>query len=216
MSEPTSRQHSTRVRVKICGITSPDDARLAANAGADAVGLNFHPPSPRAVDVQKAAAIARALPPFVAKVAVLVDPPAAQVAALMDAVPVDYLQFHGNESAAFCRSFGQPYIKATGVTASFDFAAFAREYADAEALLLDTFDPVRKGGTGQAFDWAAWPTASDRALILAGGLNPDNVAAAVAATRPFAVDVASGVEGPVPGRKDAARVARFVAAVANA
>ena len=168
------------------------------------------------MDVQTAAAIAGALPPFVAKVAVLVDPPAAQVAAVLDAVPVDYLQFHGNESSAFCRSFGRPYIKATGVTPGFDFAAFACKYADAAALLLDTFDPVRKGGTGQAFDWAAWPAASGRALILAGGLNPDNVAAAVAATRPFAVDVASGVEGPVPGRKDAARVARFVAAVANA
>lgn len=204
-----------RVRVKICGITNPRDGRLAADAGADAVGLNFHPASPRAVDLETAAAIARALPPFVAQIGVFVDPPADRVHATLAEVPLDCLQFHGDEPAAFCRSFKLPYIKATGVPAGFDFPAFAKHYPDASGFLLDAFDPVRKGGTGTAFDWRAWPK-SERPLILAGGLNPCNVAAAVAATRPFAVDVASGVEGPVPGRKDAKRVANFLAAVANA
>ena len=206
---------SARVRVKICGVTSPSDGQLAADAGADAVGLNFHPSSPRAISMETAAAIARALPPFVAKVGVFVDPPAAHVAAVLAEVPLDCLQFHGDEPADFCRAFERPYVKAAGVAAGFDFPAFARRYPDAQGLLLDAFDPARKGGTGAAFDWGAWPR-SERSLILAGGLHPDNVAAAVAATRPFAVDVASGVEGDVPGRKDAALLAQFVAAVANA
>lgn len=201
--------------MKICGITNPDDGRLAADAGADAVGLNFHPASPRAVSLETAAAIARALPPLVAKVGVFVDPPADRVCAALAEVPLDCLQFHGDEPATFCRAFKLPYIKATGVAAGFDFPAFAERYPDAQGFLLDAFDPVRKGGTGTAFDWQAWPN-SERPLILAGGLNPCNVAAAVAATRPFAVDVASGVEGAVPGRKDAKRMADFVAAVANA
>lgn len=201
--------------MKVCGVTSVADGRLAAAAGADAVGLNFHPPSPRAVAVETAAAIAGALPPFVAAVGVFVDPSAARVASALTAVRLDWLQFHGTEPAAFCRSFGRPYIKAAGVSAGFDFPAFAGEYRDAGALLLDAFDPVRRGGTGASFDWQAWPQ-SERALILAGGLTPDNVAAAVAATRPFAVDVASGVEGREPGRKDPERLARFVRAVADA
>lgn len=206
---------TTRVRVKVCGVTTVADARLVADAGADAVGLNFHAASPRAVDVEAAAAIAGALPPFVAAVGVFVDPPAVRVAAALAAVRLDWLQFHGSEPASFCRSFGRPYIKAAGMSAGFAFSAFAEQYADARALLLDAFDPVRKGGTGATFDWRAWPH-SERALILAGGLTPDNVAAAIAATRPFAVDVASGVEGPTAGRKDAGRLARFVDAVANA
>lgn len=206
---------AVRVRVKICGITTPSDGQLAADAGADAVGLNFHPASPRAISMETAAAIARALPPFVATVGVFVDPPAAHVAAVLAEVPLDSLQFHGDEPADFCRAFARPYVKAAGMAAGFDFPAFAEKYEDAAGLLLDAFDPDRKGGTGTAFDWGAWPR-SERPLILAGGLNPENVAAAVTATRPFAVDVASGVEGDVPGRKDAARLARFVAAVANA
>ena len=204
-----------RVRVKICGVKTPADGLLAAEAGADAVGLNFHAPSPRAVDRQRAAAIAAALPPFCATVAVFVDPPARLVAAVLSDVKPHILQFHGDEPATFCRQFGHPYIKATGIRAGFDFAAFACRYADAQALLLDTFDAERKGGTGRSFDWSLWPR-SDKPLILAGGMNADNVASAIAATRPFAVDVASGVEGSVKGCKDARRVQSFLAAVANA
>ena len=205
----------SRTRVKICGVTTPDDAVLAASAGADAVGLNFHPPSPRAVDAAQAAEIVAALPPFVAAVGVFVDPPASTVEAVLETARLDCLQFHGDETASFCRGFGLPYIKAAGVTSAFDCAAFGARYPDASALLLDTFDPLRRGGTGRMFDWSLWPRI-DRPLILAGGLNADNVAAAIAATRPYAVDVASGVEGCVRGRKSTAQVTRFVAAAARA
>ena len=193
----------------------PEDARLAAGEGADAIGLNFHPPSPRMVSREVAARIAATLPPFVAAVGVFVDPQPDFVAAVLHDVRLDCLQFHGDEPAALCRSFGIPYVKATGVDEGFRFDAFADRYSDAQALLLDAHDAVRKGGTGRSFDWAMWPR-SERPLILAGGLTPDNVAGAVAATRPYAVDVASGVEGRRKGRKDAARVARFIRAVADA
>ena len=204
-----------RVRVKICGVKTPADGVLAAEAGADAVGLNFHPPSPRAVDSQRAAEIAAALPPFCATVAVFVDPPAHLVETVLKDVKPHALQFHGDEPPAFCRQFGHPYIKAAGIRAGFDFAAFAERYADAKALLLDTFDAEQKGGSGRSFDWSLWPR-TERPLILAGGINPDNVRCAIAATRPFAVDVASGVEGPIKGRKDAQRIKSFFAAVASA
>ncbi len=212
MAEPCTGR--VRTRVKICGVTTPGDARLAVNAGADAIGLNFHPPSRRAVDPQGAAAIVASLPPFVTTVGVFVDPQPALVSAVLDAVRLDCLQFHGAESAAFCRQFGVPYTKAAGVGGDFDFEAFAGRYADARALLLDAFDVERRGGTGRTFDWSRWPRC-DRPLILAGGLNPDNVGAAITATRPYAVDVASGVEGTVQGRKDARLLARFLAAAAN-
>lgn len=204
-----------RVRVKICGVTTLADGRLAAAAGADAVGLNFHRPSPRCLSPQAAAAIVRGLPPFVATVGVFVDPSPEYVAAVLAAVPLASLQFHGGEPAALCRRFARPYIKALRVGADFRFGPLSRRYPDAQALLLDTWTAGRAGGTGESFDWARWPR-SRRALILAGGLRPDNVAAAVAATRPYAVDVASGVEGAVPGRKARDKMARFIAAVGDA
>lgn len=207
---------SSRVRVKICGVTTPKDALLAADAGADAVGLNFHPPSPRAVSLPTARQIVRALPPFVATVGVFVDPQADRVEDVLNAVPLGCLQFHGDEAAGFCASFGLPYIKALGVGANFDFDAEVAAYGDAHALLLDSGGQVARGGSGRTFDWSVWPRHAAQRLILAGGLNPDNAAAAVAATRPYAVDVASGVEGAVKGRKDPCRMRRFVAAVAHA
>ena len=190
------------------------NARIAG-AGADAIGLNFHPRSSRAVAPKVAAQVAAALPPFVAAVGLFVDPQPDFVAAVLREVRLDCLQFHGDEPAELCRSFGIPYVKAAGVGEGFEFDAFASCYADARALLLDASDPVRKGGTGRTFDWSAWPR-SGRPLILAGGLTPGNVASAIAATRPYAVDVASGVEGAIKGRKDATRVTQFVEAVANA
>ena len=200
---------AARTRVKICGVTTPTDARAAADAGADAVGINFHPPSPRSVGPLMAAEIAAALPPFVAAVGVFVDPDADRVRRILDRVRLDGLQFSGDESPEFCRAFGLPYIKMAGMAPGFDFMAFEARYPDAQAFLLDTHDDVLAGGTGRQFDWSAWPD-SDRRLILAGGLAPDNVTAAIAATHPYAVDVASGVEGDVKGRKDAALVRRFV------
>ena len=200
---------SARTRVKICGVTTPGDARMAADAGADAVGINFHAPSPRAVGPLMAAEIAAALPPFVAAVGVFVDPDPDRVRRILDRVRLDGLQFSGDESAEFCRAFGLPYIKVAGMASGFDFAAFEGRYPDAQALLLDTHDDDLAGGTGRPFDWSAWPD-SHRRLILAGGLDPDNVATAISATQPYAVDVASGVEGGVKGRKDAELVRRFV------
>lgn len=188
---------------------------MAAAAGADAVGLNFHPPSPRAVDPAQAAAIVSALPPFVSAVGVFVDPRPELVAAVLDVVPLASVQFHGTEPAAFCRSFGVPYIKAAAVGEDFRFPALSASYPDAEALLLDAWAPDRRGGTGTTFDWALWPR-TDRPLILAGGLCADNVAAAIAATRPYAVDVASGVEGARPPRKVRRKVERFMAEVRGA
>lgn len=209
------RASRARVRAKICGVTSAADASLAAAAGADAIGLNFHPLSPRVVSFERARAIRRVLPPFVAVVGVFVDPDEAVVRNALATTRLDILQFHGSEPAAFCRQFDLPYVKATGFGPGFDFDAWQKDYPDACALLLDSNHGGRAGGTGVAFDWTLWP-ASDRALILAGGLHPDNVADAVRVTQPFAVDVASGVEGPRKGHKDARKLDAFFAALANA
>ena len=205
----------TRVRVKVCGITTPADASLAADAGVDAIGLNFYPRSPRAVSTDQAVVIRGVLPPEVAVVGVFVDPPEATVREALGAARLDVLQFHGNESPAFCRQFDAPYVKAAGVGPGFDFDTWERVYADARALMLDASLQGRSGGTGVPFDWTLWPR-SGRLLVLAGGLTPDNVATAIRRTRPFAVDVASGVEGATKGRKDPARLRGFVAAVADA
>ena len=205
----------TRVRVKVCGITTPADASLAADAGVDAVGINFFAGSPRAVSTDQAAAICAVLPPEVAVVGVFVDPSEASVREALGTARLDVLQFHGNEAAAFCGQFGVPYVKAAGVGPGFDFDTWQRSYAEARALMLDASVRGRSGGTGVPFDWTLWPR-SDRLLVLAGGLNPDNVAAAIRRTRPFAVDVASGVEGTTKGRKDPARLRGFLAAVADA
>ncbi|MCY3814332.1 MAG: phosphoribosylanthranilate isomerase [Gammaproteobacteria bacterium] len=205
----------TRVRVKVCGITTPADAALAGDAGVDAVGINFFAGSPRAVSTDQAAAICAALPAQVAVVGVFVDPSEATVRKALGAARLDILQFHGSESAAFCRQFDTPYVKAVGVGPGFDFDTWQSGYADARALMLDGSQGGRSGGTGVPFDWTLWPR-SDRLLVLAGGLTPDNVAAAIRRTRPFAVDVASGVEGATKGRKDPARLRSFLAAVADA
>lgn len=205
----------TRVRVKVCGITTPADAVLAADAGVDAIGINFFAGSPRAVSTDQAVAISTVLPAKVAVVGVFVDPSEATVREALGNARLDILQFHGHEPAAFCRQFDTPYVKAVGVEAGFDFDTWQRGYADARALMLDSSLGGRSGGTGVPFDWTLWPR-SDRLLVLAGGLNPDNVAEAIRRTRPFAVDVASGVEGDTKGRKDPARLRGFLAAVADA
>ena len=205
----------SRIRVKVCGVIAPEDGCMVAAAGVDAIGLNFHPPSPRSVSPEAAAGVAAALPPFVHTVGVFVDPNPEWVAAVLRQVRLDGLQFHGEESAAFCRGFGLPYIKAVSVGADFCYQHLSAAYPDAQSLLLDAASAELRGGTGTTFDWPRWPRTS-RPLILAGGLRPDNVAAAIAATRPYAVDVASGVEGAVPGRKERGKVERFVAEVRGA
>ncbi len=201
-----------RTRVKICGITRPEDAGAAVRLGVDAIGLVFHPDSPRAVDLRRAVEIVRALPPFVTLVGLFVDPPQGRVETVLAALSLDLLQFHGRESAARCRGFGRPYIKALTAEVGSDIAARAAEYPDAVGILLDAEVDGRSGGTGRTFDWRWVPEGLNRPLILAGGLCPENVAEAIRAVRPYAVDVSSGVES-AKGIKDAARMAAFVRGV---
>lgn len=202
----------SRVRTKICGITRLEDAQAAIAAGVDALGFNFYPPSPRYIAPATAAAMIRALPPFVTCVGLVVNPGVDEVAGLLEAVPLDLLQFHGEESDAFCEQFAFPWIKALAMKPGEDVMATIRQYPHARAILLDAWHPDLKGGTGQTFDWSRIPAAIGKPLILAGGLTPSNVAAAVAATRPYAVDVSGGVE-EAKGIKDANLIEAFVASV---
>lgn len=198
-----------RTRVKICGITRIEDGLAAAAAGADALGLVFAAASPRCVTADQARAIVAALPPFIKVVGLFVDAPAAEVARLLGQVPLDLLQFHGRESPEDCRRHGRPYIKAVPMITDVDLPGAARRYADAAGLLLDTFSPQAAGGTGVTFDWTRVPRDLGRPVILAGGLTPENVGRAVAAVRPYAVDVSSGVESS-KGIKDADKIAAFI------
>jgi phosphoribosylanthranilate isomerase len=183
-----------RTRVKICGITRSEDAQAVARAGADALGLVFHPASPRCVEIPQAQAICRALPPFLSVVALFVNAPREQVRAVLDAVPVDLLQFHGQESARDCESHARPYIKAIGMQPGVDVEAVMAAHPAAAGFLLDAYQPDIHGGGGVSFDWSQVPLAAGRSLILAGGLDAENIAAAIRQTRPYAVDVSSGVE----------------------
>lgn len=198
-----------RTRVKICGITRVEDAAAAAACGADAIGLNFYPPSPRAVDLETAAAIRRALPPFVTAVGLFVNAEAATIAAAVDSVGLDLLQFHGDESPEQCAEPGMPYMKAVRVGDAVDVQGLACRYADAAALILDTPDEKLWGGSGRTFDWDLVPAGLTVPVVLAGGLTRANVAAAIRRLRPWAVDVSGGVESS-PGIKDAAKIAEFI------
>jgi phosphoribosylanthranilate isomerase len=203
----------TTARVKICGITSIADAQAAVEAGADAIGLVFYAKSSRCVTAAQAADIARAVGPFVTTVGLFVDAAREEIEAVLQAVPLQLLQFHGHETPAFCASFKRPFIKAIRMTDGVDALAADREYAAAGALglLLDSYSPAAPGGTGETFGWERIPAHLQLPLILAGGLSPENVGAAVTQVKPYAVDVSSGVES-APGRKDSARIATFVRA----
>lgn len=200
------------VRSKICGITRLEDGLAAVAAGADAIGLVFYAPSPRAVTIEQAQAIVAGLPPFVTTVGLFVDMPTREIETVLAAVPLDLLQFHGDESPADCEALRRPYIKALRVRAGDDVVAQVAAYPGARAVLLDTFVDGVPGGTGQAFDWSLVPAQLSKPVILAGGLTPGNVAAAIAQVRPYAVDVSGGVEAS-KGIKDAAKVKDFVRAV---
>lgn len=199
------------MRVKICGITSIEDALLAVDAGADALGLVFYPPSPRSVTPEQAAEIARAVSPFVVLTGLFVDAHPEQVEAVLDQVPLNLLQFHGDENAPYCRQFRRPYIKALRMKPELNPVEAMASFPDARGILLDAYRKGVPGGTGDTFDWQRVPQSSDRQIILAGGLTPENVAGAIAAVRPQAVDVSGGVEVS-PGRKDAAKVVAFIRA----
>lgn len=200
------------VRSKICGITRIEDALLAAEAGADAIGLVFYAKSPRAVGVQQARAIIAALPPFVTTVGLFVNASRDELNEILAAVPLDLLQFHGDETADDCAGYQRPYIKALRVRPGEDIKARCAEFPQAAGILLDTFVPGVPGGTGETFDWSLVPQEPGCPIILAGGLTAENVAAAIAQVRPWAVDVSGGVEAS-KGIKDVAKVRAFVEAV---
>lgn len=196
-------------KIKICGLTNPQDAQAAAELGADAVGLVFYPPSKRYIDVQRAREVAAALPPQVAKVALFVNASAEAVREVLAQLPIDVLQFHGNEPPEFCRQFGLPYWKAVRVQSAQDIAQAAERYADAAALLLDAHIDGQYGGTGQAFDWRLLPEEMPMPWILSGGLNPGNVVVALRQTGAAWLDVSSGVER-APGVKSRELMEQFV------
>ena len=199
-------------RIKCCGMTRVEDALLAAQLGADAIGLVFTARSRRQVSLQQARAIRRALPPFVDAVALFMDDEAAFVADVIAALRPDLLQFHGSEPDAWCAQFGRRYLKAIAMGEGAGALPRLRDYPGAAALLLDGHATGEAGGSGKAFDWSLLSRDPAQPVILAGGLHADNVGAAIRAARPWAVDVASGVES-APGIKDAAKLAGFVAAV---
>jgi phosphoribosylanthranilate isomerase len=204
-----------RTRIKICGITRVDDALAAAAAGADAIGLVFYANSPRAVEIEQAAAICAALPPFITTVGLFVNASAETVNTVLRRVPLAALQFHGDETPAYCGQFARSYLKALRMQDDLDVMAAARDFSGASALLLDTYRAGVAGGTGEVFDWQRVPPQLAPRIVLAGGLNADNVARAVAQVRPYAVDVSGGVES-APGIKDVSRIHSFVAAVRRA
>jgi phosphoribosylanthranilate isomerase len=198
--------------VKICGITCVEDALAAAHAGADAIGLVFYQKSPRSVSVAQAKRIISALPPFVTTVGLFVDASRCEIDETLDALPLDLLQFHGDETAAECSRYRCPYMKALRMKPGEDIAARCHEYASASAILLDTYVQGIPGGTGQAFDWAQVPQGLCKPIVLAGGLAVENVANAIARVRPYAVDVSGGVEAS-KGIKDHEKVRAFIDAV---
>lgn len=204
-----------RTRVKICGITRVEDALTAVAHGCDAIGLVFYGPSPRNVDIQRAAEIVAALPPFVSSVGLFVDAMPDEINTVLAEVQLDLLQFHGEESPDACRLYGLPYMKAVRVRDDTNLLQYATQYQDARALLLDAFLPGVAGGTGHVFDWSLIPQQFPVPVVLAGGLTPDNVAGAIRQVRPYAVDVSGGVEES-KGIKSAAKIAAFMQGVQNA
>ena len=203
-----------RTRIKICGITRTEDARAAAEAGADAIGLVFYPPSPRCLSLEWAQQLRQDLPPFVMPVALFVNPTAAEVGAVLERVRPTMLQFHGEESPVFCAQFGVPYIKACRVKPGVDLLEYLRPFSGAAGWLLDSH-VEEYGGIGERFDWSLVPAERSHPLILSGGLTRENVREAVRRVRPWAVDVSSGVES-AKGIKDAAKIAAFIAEVRHA
>jgi phosphoribosylanthranilate isomerase len=198
-----------RTRVKICGITRPEDGQYAAEVGADAIGLVFYASSPRAVNIETAQAICATLPPFVTKVGLFVNAKRDEIRRVLTEVPLDLLQFHGDEATADCEGFGRPYIKALRMAAGIDVLAELKAFPGAAGILLDSYQLGVPGGTGQTFEWSRVPAELAKAVILAGGLNPQNVAMAIEQVRPYAVDVSGGVEA-VKGIKDRDKMTAFM------
>lgn len=204
-----------RTRIKICGITCIEDGLNAAAAGADALGFVFYEPSPRSVDTAIAAEIIAALPPFIATVGLFVNASPSEVQKTLDTLRIDLIQFHGDESPAFCEQFSRPWIKAIRVKDAIDVSALCKQYALARGVLLDSWDKNAHGGTGTTFDWNLASGQWSKPVVLAGGLDASNVFQAIHRVRPWAVDVSSGVEQS-PGRKDSVKIRRFIDTVRSA
>lgn len=201
-----------RTRVKICGITSAQDAAIAVRHGADAIGLVFYEQSPRSVSIDQARDIVAQLPAFVSVVALFVDAESAWIESVIEQVNIDLIQFHGQETAEDCSRYGKRFIKAISMREGIDLVTVCAQYEMAAGLLVDSYQPGIPGGTGNVFDWGRIPKDLNRPVILAGGLNKDNVEAAILAVKPYAVDVSSGVEWD-KGRKDEAKIESFMRGV---
>ncbi len=201
-------------QIKICGITSSGDARMASESGADAIGLVFYAPSPRYVSAELATEIVSSLPPFTSSVALFVNAERDEIETILEQTAIDIIQFHGNESAEFCASFKRPYIKAVRMKEGLDLYAVQEEFASARGLLLDTYKKGVPGGTGETFNWDQVPHDLDLPIILAGGLVPDNISQAVRQIRPYAVDVSGGVEVS-KGKKDRKKIVQFINNASN-
>ena len=210
----TPDRMTPRTRFKICGLTRESDVDAAVEAGADAIGLVFYPPSPRHVELARAAELARRLPPFVTPVGLFVNAEAAVLEAALQAIPGLLLQFHGDETPEACRRPGRPYLRAARMAPGFDLLNFASQYPDAQGLLLDAH-VEGYGGGGKVFDWSLIPRHVHRPVVLSGGLHAENVIEGILQVRPGAVDVSSGVES-ARGIKDALAIRRFCEAVREA
>lgn len=204
----------SRTRVKICGITREQDLEAAVAAGADALGFVFYPQSPRFLDLRRAPDLVRRVPPFVARVGLFVNPDPAVLAETLAAVPIDLVQFQGDEAPVFCEQLGHPYLKVARMRPGLDLVEFARAYPSARGLLLDAY-VESYGGAGQKFDWSLVPKSLPLPVVVAGGLTAENVGDAIRQLGPWGVDVSSGVE-VAKGIKDAAKIAAFIAAVKTA
>jgi len=201
-----------RTRVKICGITRIEDGLAAAAAGADTIGLVFYEKSPRHVVIDQAKEIVAALPPFVSVTGLFVDGDASAVEAVLQAVHLDVLQFHGHETPDYCSQFDRPYIKALRMKEGLDLAQCVADYQAAKALLLDTYKKGVPGGTGKSFNWSMVPKDLKKPIILAGGLKPVNIIDAINAVHPYAIDVSGGVESG-PGLKDRDKIEALIGRV---
>ena len=200
---------TARTRVKICGITSVEDALLVVELGTDAIGFVFYDPSPRSVSIAQAREIAEAVPAFVTKTALFVNPEVDFVKSVLETVSIDLIQFHGDERPEFCEQFNRSYIKAIRMQDEIDLKHLAKQYASSCGLLLDAFVEGIPGGTGEQFDWSRIPMTLSKPIILAGGLNPENVASAIEHVSPWAVDVSGGLEAS-KGVKSAEKVEQFM------
>ncbi len=199
----------TRVRVKYCGFTTVENASTAAALGVDAIGLIFYAKSPRNVSIARASEIIAVLPPFISVVGLFVNPAEAEIEQVISQLPLNILQFHGDESEKFCNGFSLPYLKAVRMAPNVDVLAEIERYNSASGILLDSYHEQQAGGTGDKFDWSRVPDSIEMPIVLAGGLNPANISEAITATRPYAVDVSSGIESS-KGIKDNTKMQQFM------